>query len=129
VTRLLLDTHVLLWAVGDPERLAPDVRRRISDRTREVCFSVASLWEVAIKSALGRSDFSADPALLRRGLLTHGYVELPIGGEAVLELASIPQLHKDPFDRILLCQARVEGAVLLTVDRQLAAYGPPVELV
>jgi PIN domain nuclease of toxin-antitoxin system len=127
--KLLLDTHLLLWAAGDPARLAPAARTLIEDPNNELVFSAASLWEVAIKSALGRSDFRADARILRRGLVDNGYVELPITGEHAAAVAGLPPLHADPFDRILVAQALVEGITLLTSDPMVAQYPGPVRRV
>lgn len=127
--RLLLDTHVLLWAAYDPERLPQKTAAQIADETNEIVFSVASIWEVVIKAAKGRDDFDADPHVLRRELLENGYVELPITGSHVTAVASMPPIHRDPFDRILVAQARVEGMTLLTPDETVAEYGAPVRLI
>lgn len=124
--KLLLDTHVLLWAAGEPARLPAAARRLLNDQANELLFSPASLWEVAIKSALGRKDFHADARLLRRGLLDNGYDELPILSAHVVEIESLPPIHKDPFDRLLVAQATVEGITLLTVDSIVARYPGPI---
>lgn len=127
--KLLLDTHVLLWAAGEPDRLSPTALGLIDAPDAQLIFSSASLWEIAIKSGLGRTDFQVDARLLRRGLLDNGYSELPIGSEHALALMSLPPLHKDPFDRILVAQATVEGILLLTVDSLVARYPGPIRLV
>ena len=127
--KLLLDTHLLLWAAGEPRRLSPRARNLINNPTHELFFSAASIWEVAIKSGLGRKDFQVNPRLLRRGLLDNGYTELPISSEQVVAIESLPSLHKDPFDRILVAQATVEGIPLLTTDSLLAQYPGPVRMV
>jgi PIN domain nuclease of toxin-antitoxin system len=92
-------------------------------------FSAASLWEVAIKRGLGRSDFRVDPRLLRRGLLDNGYSELPITSEHAVAVDGLPPIHKDPFDRMLVAQAMVEGVALLTADPLVAQYPGPVRRV
>jgi PIN domain nuclease of toxin-antitoxin system len=127
--RLLLDTQLLLWASAVSSRLPASLISRLEDENTELLFSAASIWEVAIKSVLGRADFSADPNLLRRALLENGYGELSITGLHGAYVASLPPLHKDPFDRILVAQAALEGAILLTVDRTLASYPGPIERV
>ena len=127
--KLLLDTHVLLWAAGAPDRLPADVRTLLEDRTTEPIFSAASLWEVAIKSGLGRSDFRVDPRLLRRELLEHGYAELAVTGAHAVAVDLLPPLHRDPFDRILIVQAQIEGIVLLTVDAAVARYPGPIRAI
>jgi len=124
--KLLLDTHLLLWAAGQPDRLSAAARRVIENESNELLFSAASVWEVAIKRGLGRSDFQADPRLLRRGLLDNGYCELPILSEHVVAIESLPPIHKDPFDRLLVAQAIVEGITLLTADSVVAQYPGPI---
>lgn len=120
--KLLLDTQILLWAAGAPERLPDEARHLIADPDNHLLFSPASLWEVAIKRALDRADFQLDARLLRRGLLDNGYVELPITGEHTVSIDRLPPLHKDPFDRILVAQALVEGIAFLTADKALRGY-------
>lgn len=127
--KLLLDTHLLLWAAGMPERLSAPARAIIEARDSELFFSVASLWEIAIKRGVGRTDFQVDPRLLRRGLLDNGYSELPIASEHAVAIDSLPPLHRDPFDRLLVAQATVEGITLLTSDSLVAQYPGPLRLV
>ena len=127
--KLLLDTHLLLWAASQPEMLSAEARALMEDPQNSLQFSAASLWEIAIKNGLGRSDFKVDPRLLRRGLIDNGYVELPVTSAHAVALDSLPQIHKDPFDRILVAQATVEGIVLLTSDAIVAQYPGPVRLV
>lgn len=127
--KLLLDTHLLLWSAGKPERLSTEARALIEALDNELFFSSASLWEVVIKRGLGRDDFKVDARLLRRGLLDNGYSELPIGSEHVVAIENLPAIHKDPFDRILVAQAQVEGITLLTADPTLAKYPGPIRLV
>ncbi len=127
--KLLLDTHLLLWAAGTPDRLPAGARELLDDPQNEPIFSSASLWEVAIKQGLGRADFRVDARLLRRGLLDNGYGELPITGKHAVALDSLPSIHKDPFDRILIAQSMVEGITLLTADPLVAQYPAPVRKV
>src|SRR5208337_326765 len=127
--KLLLDTHLLLWAAGTPDRLPAAARSLLDDPQNEPIFSSASLWEVAIKHGLGRRDFGVNARLLRRGLLDNGYTELPISSEHAVALDSLPPMHKDPFDRILLAQSMVEGITLLTADPLVAQYPGPVRRV
>jgi len=127
--KLLLDTHLLLWAAGEPDRLSADARALISDAENELFFSAASVWEIAIKRGLGRDDFQADARLLRRGLLDNSYNELAIGSEHAVAIDSLPPIHKDPFDRLLIAQAMVEGITLLTSDALVAQYPGPVKRV
>jgi PIN domain nuclease of toxin-antitoxin system len=124
--RLLLDTQLLLWAAGQPERLPVAARELIDDVRNQLLFSAASLWEVAIKAGLGRSDFRTDARLLRRGLVDNGYDELAITGEHAVAIANLPPIHKDPFDRMLVAQSAVEGILLLTADPIVAQYPGPV---
>ena len=127
--KLLLDTHLLLWAAGEPERLSTQARGLIDDPDNELLFSAASLWEVAIKRGLGRHDFKVDARLLRRGLLDNGYSELPIVSDHVVTTESLPPIHKDPFDRVLVAQATVEGITLLTIDSLVSQYPGPIRTV
>jgi PIN domain nuclease of toxin-antitoxin system len=127
--KLLLDTHLLLWAAGDPKRLPKVVRLLIEDTENELLFSAASLWEITIKSSLQRRDFDVDPRLLRRALLDNGYSELPITSEHAVNIDRLPPAHKDPFDRILVAQATVEGITLLTNDSSVADYPGPIRKV
>jgi PIN domain nuclease of toxin-antitoxin system len=124
--KLLLDTHLLLWAAGEPDRLPLAALAEIENPDNDLIFSAASLWEVAIKRGLGRADFTVDPRLLRRGLVDNGYHELPITSEHAVTVDGLPPIHKDPFDRILIAQSIVEGITLLTVDELVAQYPAPV---
>ncbi|MFB9981561.1 type II toxin-antitoxin system VapC family toxin [Mesorhizobium kowhaii] len=124
--KLLLDTHLLLWAAGEPDRLPIAALAYIKDPLNELMFSPASLWEIAIKRGLGRDDFKVDPRLLRRGLLDNGYGELPITSEHAIGVDGLPPIHKDPFDRMLIAQSIVEGVTLLTVDELVARYPGPI---
>lgn len=126
--KLLIDTHLLLWAAeGGPSAAAsPEAQRLIADPDNLLCFSAVSIWEVAIKAGLGRDDFQVDPDLLRRGLLDNGYVELPMTSAHAVAVRHLPPIHKDPFDRMLVAQATVEGVILLTADAMLAGYPGPV---
>lgn len=127
--KLLLDTHLLLWAAGEPKRLSKQARTLIDNPDNELLFSAASLWEVVIKRGLGREDFKVDARLLRRGLLDNGYSELPIISDHVVATESLPPIHKDPFDRVLVAQATVEGVMLLTIDSLVAQYPGPIKAV
>jgi PIN domain nuclease of toxin-antitoxin system len=126
---LLLDTHLLLWAAGQPERLSEAARALLLDSRHELLFSAASIWEVTIKSALERDDFQVDPRRFWRMLLTHDYRELPVKSEHTITVRDLPPLHKDPFDRLLIAQARTEGLTLLTTDALVVQYGEPTQLV
>lgn len=127
--KLLLDTHLLLWAAGWPERLSRKARALITAKGNSLFFSAASLWEITIKSQLGREDFRVDARVLRRAMLDNGYSELAVSGDHVLALEHLPTLHKDPFDRVLIAQAVVEGVTLLTADERVSRYRGPVRQV
>ena len=124
--RLLLDTHLLVWAMGEPERLPAGCAAMLEDPSNSLVFSVASLWELVIKQALGRPDFNLEPSLLRQALLGGGWQELPIEASHALAVSQLPPLHRDPFDRLLLAQALVDGLLLLTADSQLSLYPGPI---
>lgn len=116
-------------APGFPDRLSAQARTVLDDPASELLFSAASLWEVTIKAALGREDFDLDPRLLRRELLDNGYGELPITSEHAVTVGSLPPIHKDPFDRLLVAQATVEGVTLLTGDEIVGRYPGPIRKV
>jgi PIN domain nuclease of toxin-antitoxin system len=119
---LLLDTHILLWAAARPEKLSRKTLRLFDNPDNTLVFSAASLWEIVIKKSLGRDDFDVNARQLRRGLLDNGYNELLVTSTHALALDDLPPLHKDPFDRMLLAQSRVEGFTLLTADKQVLQY-------
>ena len=124
--KILLDTHLLLWAAGMPYRLPGQARLLIDHPDNEPMVSVASLWEVAVKSGLGRTDFKVEPRLLRRGLLENGYGELEVTGAHAAAVDLLPPIHSDPFDRILVAQAQIEGITLLTTDEIVGRYPGPI---
>ena len=127
--KLLLDTHILLWAAGEPEKLSESTRARLTAAENTLFFSAASMWEIVIKLGLGRDDFKVDPYRLRKMLVVHGYTEIPVSSEHALRVHGLPLLHKDFFDRLLLAQARSEGMLLITADAAVAQYGEPVMMV
>ena len=120
--RYLVDTHLLLWAAGFPGRLPSLASEIFEDVGNELMFSVLSVWEVAIKSSLGRADFRTEPRTFRLRLLDSGFEEIAITSEHAATVASLPLIHRDPFDRLLVAQALVEGVTLLTADKRLAEY-------
>lgn len=126
--KLLLDTHLLIWASEGIERVPKGARALMADMSNELVFSAASIWEVTIKVGLNRSDFRVDARMLRRGLLDNGYTELPIRSEHALAIQTLPLIHKDPFDRLLIAQSIVEGITLLTNDAIMAQYPASVSL-
>jgi PIN domain nuclease of toxin-antitoxin system len=125
----LVDTHLLLWSAGQRKRLSGKARRILEDPVSELWFSAASMWEIAIKRELGREDFRIEPRRLRRGLIDGGWHELPISSEHAVATMALPPIHKDPFDRMLIAQADVEGCTLLTSDSIVAQYPGPVRQV
>lgn len=126
---LLLDTHLLLWAAATPARLSNAASTMIQNRDNRLYFSAVSIWEITIKTELGRTDFRIDPALLRRGLVENDYEELPVTSTHAIEIGRLPAIHKDPFDRMLVAQAGAEGLLLLTSDALVARYPGPIQLV
>ena len=127
--KLLLDTHLVLWAASEPERLSKTAAQLIEDRSNQLIFSAASIHDVAIKSSLGRTDFKVKPDRLLRGLLLSGYLELPVSAEHCAKVFDLPPIHRDPFDRVLIAQAICEGLVFLTVDQTLGPYSDLVRIV
>lgn len=120
--RILLDTHVLLWVLGDRSRLDHSTLSAIESERNEVLFSAASIWEIAIKAALGKADFGVRPLDIAETALAAGFDELPICAAVTCRVTSLPLLHRDPFDRLLVAQAIEEPAILYTADPQLSAY-------
>lgn len=127
--RILLDTHLLLWASGQPARLPVRARAMLVDERNQLVFSVVSLWEIAIKRGLGRDDFHVDSRLLRRSLIDNDYEELALTGQHAVTVDGLPAIHRDPFDRLLVAQSMVEGITLLTSDVMVAQYAGTVLLV
>ena len=125
---LLLDTHVLVWTAGLSERLSASAQRLIADQSNTLVFSAVSIWEASIKASLRRADFQVDSSRLRHGLLAGGFRELDITSEHAIAVGHPPWLHRDPFDRLLLAQAAVEKATLVTADPTLARYPGAIEL-
>lgn len=127
--RLLLDTHLLLWAGLQPDRLSSTMTELLEDESNLPMFSAASVWETSIKASLGRADFTVDSRSFRRALIDNGYEELSVTSAHAAAIADLPAIHRDPFDRMLVAQARVEGVTLFTSDRAVSAYGSPARLV
>ena len=126
---LLIDTHLLLWVAGGSAKLSKEALQMINDDSNRLYFSAVSILEVVIKNGLQREDFYVDPNLFKRGLVDNGYEELVITSAHSLGVAHLPPIHKDPFDRLLLAQAELEGFLLLTSDAVVAQYPGPVQLV
>lgn len=127
--RLILDTHILLWALMEPGKLSGTARPAIEDPGNDVLFSAASIWEIAIKAALGRVSFQVDAAEIAEAAIESGFTELPVRSVAAAAVAGLPMHHRDPFDRLLIAQAISEPAQLFTVDPRLAAYSELVRRV
>jgi PIN domain nuclease of toxin-antitoxin system len=127
--RLLLDTHVLLWAVSEPARLDAETRDLLEDTANEVLFSAASIWEIAIKAKLGRTDFAVRPERIARAARETGFVELPVSAAAAARVVDLPLHHRDPFDRLLVAQAMAEPMRLYTADPLLPPYSELVQLI
>ena len=121
--RLLLDTHVMLWAMLDDARLTEDARKIIEDSRNDVYFSVVSLCEISLKRMAHPDRMSVDAAHAREAFLAAGYGELPFGGSRAEAMDTLPLLHRDPFDRMLLAQAKAEGMKILSHDNRFPAYG------
>jgi PIN domain nuclease of toxin-antitoxin system len=127
--KFLIDTHLTLWIPSGDERVSPKMLRLLEEDENEFLFSTVSLWEIAIKRSLGRADFQIDSRGVRRQLQRAGYEELPVLGEHAMAVDTIPFIHKDPFDRLLIAQATVEGITLLTADAVIAKYPGPIRKV
>jgi PIN domain nuclease of toxin-antitoxin system len=127
--KLLLDTHLLVWSSSTSKRLSPAARSLINSPENDLYFSAASMWELAIKQDSKKHDVQIDARVLRRGLLDNGYNELPVTGDHAVAVRSLPPIHKDPFDRILVAQATFEGFTLLTADPVVARYPGPIKRV
>lgn len=126
--KLLLDTHVFLWWISDARQLSERARERIADGKNTLYWSAASSWEVAIKHALGRLKLSQSPDKFIPGELVKNRVErLPIVDAHALRAGLLPPFHRDPFDRMLVAQAHIEGMVILTNDPLLSRYEVPIE--
>jgi PIN domain nuclease of toxin-antitoxin system len=120
--RLLLDTHVLLWALSNPQQLGEAARAAIEDPGNDVMFSAASIWEIAIKASLKRIDFQVSPEEIAAAAFECGFTELPVRSAAAAFTAKLPAHHRDPFDRLLIAQAITEPAALYTADAELERY-------
>ena len=127
--RLLLDTHILLWALAEPRRLPVLWRERLADPANEVLVSAASIWEITIKRGLGKADFGVEPMEVLQSSRSTGFIDLPISGDHAARVLGLEAIHRDPFDRMLIAQALCEPAYLVTADRTLARYAAPIELI
>ena len=129
MSRFLVDTQLLLWNVYGSRKLPARVGRLFRDGRHQFFYSAASLWEIAIKAARGREDFVADTAAIRDVLEENGFKELPIAAEHAVAVSTLPPIHADPFDRMLVAQSIVEPMVFITSDERLAAYPGTIEVV
>lgn len=127
--RILLDTHLLIWAVADPARLDGKTTDELEDPANEILFSAASIWETAIKYGLSRPDFMHEPNQIARAAQQTGFTELPVHATVAATVATLPPLHRDPFDRLLIAQAMAEPALFYTADADLTAYSDLVRRV
>ncbi|TDK35332.1 type II toxin-antitoxin system VapC family toxin [Rhizobium deserti] len=127
--KLLLDSHLLVWLAAATAKLPPAARTFIEDPQNTLFFSTASVWELMVKYSLGKNDIPVHPRVLHRALLDNGFTELPIDSVHAFNIESLPPIHKDPFDRILIAQALAEGMLLLTSDEAIARYSGPIRLV
>ena len=124
--RYLLDTHLLLWAALFPDRLPKAASKLMNDADSTLYFSTASIWEISIKLTRPRNDLEIDIRHWRSGMLENGYQELAITSAHVIGVRDLPDIHKDPFDRLLLAQAMREDLTLVTADDTLASYPGPI---
>jgi PIN domain nuclease of toxin-antitoxin system len=128
MSRTVLDTQVLLWSMYRPQRLPLDIAAVIKDKSNELHFSAVSIWEIAIKRALGRPGFDVQPGEAISDALAMGFLELPVRAAAAARVATLPLIHKDPFDRLLIAQSMHLPAIFLTADRVLQGYSELVKL-
>lgn len=126
--RILLDTHILIWALIGSRRLPKTAADAVADGGNEILFSAASIWEIAIKRQTRRIEFSIEAQRIADAAIETGFVELPVTSVAAAAVTELPLHHKDPFDRLLVCQALRQPARLFTVDPQLAPYGELVTI-
>lgn len=126
---VLLDTHILLWALGSPQRLPDDMVAQLESPETTVYFSAASIWEIAIKTALGKIDFHYSPEDIAQAARDSSFVEIPISAAHSAKVAHLPLHHRDPFDRLLIAQALLLPAQLITTNAALAPYSELVRLI
>ncbi len=129
MSRFLVDTQLLLWNVSGSRKIPARVARLFRDGRHEFFYSAASLWEIAIKAALGRGDFVADAVAILETLDENGFHELFITAQHAVAVSRLPPIHGDPFDRMLVAQAIGEPMALITTDERLAAYPGTIEVV
>lgn len=127
--KFLLDTHFILWLPIGGRGIKRTARALLENSSNQFLFSAASIWEIVLKRARYRGVFGFDPREIRRQMIANGYEELPILSQHVFALETLAPIHKDPFDRLLIAQAIVEGSTLLTVDATVARYPGPIRKV
>ncbi len=127
--KLLLDTHLLIWAAAGSNRMPKRALALLKDHDNEIFYSAASLWEITIKASTKRRGFQVDPRVLLRDLRDNGFLELPVTSRHGIAVLGLPDIHQDPFDRLLIAQAIVEGITLLTSDATVAKYPGPIQKV
>ena len=126
---ILLDTHILLWALDDVGKIPSALRSELANPSIDVFFSAVCVWEIAIKSAKKRPEFTWNPYTARQEALSIGFAELPIDGMAAARVVTLPPIHRDPFDRFLVAQSLETGHTLYTADKIVASYPGPIRLV
>jgi PIN domain nuclease of toxin-antitoxin system len=127
--RYLLDTNVLVMTLGYPGRLPEEAATILADPEPEIWFSAVNIWEIGIKTSLGRADFTLNPHVARATTLSLGFVEVAVDGAQAAAASDLPPIHADPFDRLLVAQALLTGTTLLTTDSTVARYQGPIRLV
>jgi PIN domain nuclease of toxin-antitoxin system len=126
--KFILDTHVWLWMIADPDRLSSTTARLMEHQENELLLSAASSWEIAIKYSLGKLDLPSDPSrYVPEQILETGVTPLPVEHSHALRVASLPRHHQDPFDRLIIAQAELEQATLITADQKFSQYGIPIQ--
>src|SRR3990167_6725917 len=125
---ILLDTHILLWALTEPEKLSQNAQDMLANPSHEILYSEASIWEIAIKCQIKRVAFPIPPNEIAQAANHSGFTELPVHSRAAVLVSELPLFHRDPFDRLLVAQALTEPAHLLTVDTALQPYSQLVQL-
>lgn len=126
--KFILDTHVWLWMIADPDRLSSETARLMEQHENDLLLSAASSWEIAIKFSLGKLALPADPSrYVPEQILETGVTPLPVAHSHALRVSSLPMHHHDPFDRLIIAQAELEDAILITADKKFSQYGIPIQ--
>jgi PIN domain nuclease of toxin-antitoxin system len=127
--KYLLDTHYAFWVAVKDRRVSTRLQKLLADDANDFFFSVINIWEIAVKRSHGRTGYAIDPRDLRQSMLANAFQELQVTGDHAIAVESLPLLHKDPFDRLLIAQAAVEGIILLTADKMVAKYPGPIQMI